>query len=410
MAPKKSTGSKKQKTGASSSASAQVPVHAQDRFSGPAQYARFQELQARKIWPEMEFSIIADGKHVSFVQAIEALGWTKLMDPERYVHPELVREFYANALPTDRSQPFPYMTTVRGLHIRFDRDAINDFLGKPYTRDGEDDLCDYAATLARGNWDVPGMTELLLLPGRNLIIGKYALPVRAKGEDLTPLARLALLFILHNVIPRSHISDATMPTLGLIYSFYKGYQLDIAKIISKELKDAVLSGTEKKTRPNMLPFPALIMGLIREARVVFSANFHDPLGTIDDQHVERWCYPKKPIQTEQPAPPQFHEQQPAPPQFTDQQLLYHLMDQNAANHRADDYLYQAMYQMSLNHPLYDPSHFYSQVAWPGDRPSFGDGVGTSAGANIDGDDDPIDEEAANAFVDDDGDEENTMED
>ncbi|GAU47732.1 hypothetical protein TSUD_386910 [Trifolium subterraneum] len=375
MAPKKSTGSKKQKTGASSSAPAQVPAHAQNRFSGPAQYARFQELQARKIWPKKEFSIVVDGKHGSSVEAIEALGWTKLMDPERYVHPELVREFYANALPTDRSQSFPYMTTVRGRHIRFDRDAINDFLGKPYTRDGEDDLCDYAATLARGNWDVPGMTELLLLPGRNLIYGKFGLPVRAKGEDLTPLARLALLFILHNVIPRSHISDATMPTLGLIYSFYKGYQVDIAKIISKELKDAVLSGTEKRTRPSMLPFPALIMGLIREARVVFSANFHDPLGTIDDPH-----------------------------------LLYHLMDQNAANHRADDYLYQAMYQMSLNQPLYDPSHFYSQVAWPGDRPSFGDGVGTSAGANIDGDDDPIDEEAANAFVDDDGDGENTMED
>ncbi|GAU26557.1 hypothetical protein TSUD_266710 [Trifolium subterraneum] len=289
------------------------------------------------------------------------------MDPERYVHPELVREFYANALPTDRSQPFSYMTTVRNRHIRFDRDAINEFLGKPYNRDNEDDICDYAANLARDNWDAPGITELLLLPGCNLIYGKSGLLVRAKGEDLTPLARLALLFVLHNVIPRSHVSDATMPIMGLIYCFYKGYQVDIAKIISKELKDAVLSGTEKKTRPNMLPFPALIMGLIRKVRVMFSATFRDPLGKIDDPH-------------------------------------------NAANHHADDYLYQAMYQMSLNQPLYDPSHFYSQVAWPGDRPSFGDGVGTSAGANVDGDDDPIDEEAANAFVDDDGDEENTMED
>ncbi|GAU34191.1 hypothetical protein TSUD_162920 [Trifolium subterraneum] len=382
MAPKKSTGSKKQKTGASSSAPAQVPAHAQNRFSGPEQYARFQELQARKIWPEKEFSIVVDGKHGGFVEAIEALGWTKLMDPERYVHPELVREFYANALLMDRSQPLPFMTTVRGRHIRFDRDAINDFLGKPYTRDGEDDICDYAATLARGNWDVPGMTELLLLPGRNLIYGKSGLPVRAKGEDLTPLARLALLFVLHNVIPRSHILDATMPILGLIYSFYKGYQVDIAKIISKELKDAVLSGTEKKTRPSMLPFPALIMRLIREARVVFSANFHDPLGTIDDPHVERWSYPKKPIQTEQPAP-------------------LNSMNNNQAPLN------------SLTSSSYTTSWIRMRriiVAWPGDRPSFGDGVGTSAGANIDGDDDPIDEAAANAFVDDDGDGENTMED
>ncbi|GAU26556.1 hypothetical protein TSUD_266700 [Trifolium subterraneum] len=273
------SGSKKQKTGVSSSVPAQVPANVQDRFSGPAQYERFQELQARNIWPEKEFSIIADGKHGNFVEAIETLGWGKLMDPER---------------------------------------------------DSEDDLCNYAANLARGNWDAPGITELLLLPGCNLIYGKSGLPVRAKGEDLTPLARLALLFVLHNVIPRSHVSDATMPILGLIYCFYKGYQVDIAKIISKELKDAVLSGTEKKIRPNMVPFTALIMGLIRKARVMFSATFRDPLGKIDDPHVE--------------------------------------------------------------------------------RPSFGDGVGTSAGANVDGDDDPIDEEAANAFVDDDSDEENTMED
>jgi hypothetical protein len=55
MAPKKSTGSKKQKTNASSSTPAQVPANIQDRFSGPAQYERFQELQARKFWPEKEF-------------------------------------------------------------------------------------------------------------------------------------------------------------------------------------------------------------------------------------------------------------------------------------------------------------------------------------------------------------------
>ncbi|GAU51460.1 hypothetical protein TSUD_413570 [Trifolium subterraneum] len=315
MAQKKSTGNKKQKISASSNTPTQVPANVQDSFSGPAQYERFQELQARKIWPEKEFSILVNGKHGSFVEAIETLGWGKLMDPERYVNPELVREFYANALPTYLSQPFPYMTMVRNRHIRFDRDAINDFLGKPYNRADEDDLCDYAATLARGNWDVPGMTKLLLLPGRNIIYGKSGLPVREKGEDMTPLARLALIFLLHNVIPRSHNSDATMPILGLIYCFYKGNQVDIAKVISQELKDDVLSGTEKRIRPNMLPFPALIMGLIRKAR----------------------------------------------------------------------------------------------VAWPGDMPSFGDGVGTSAGANVDGDDDPIDEEAANAFVDDEGDEENTME-
>ncbi|GAU42855.1 hypothetical protein TSUD_13230 [Trifolium subterraneum] len=358
MSPKKSTGNKKQKIGANASTTAQVPANFQDIFFDPAQFARFQELQARKIWPENEFSIMANGKHRSFVEAIENLGWGKLIDPGRYINPELVSEFYANALPTDLTQSFPYTTKVRNRHIRFDRDAINDFLGKPYTRESEDDLCDYVVTLAQG------------------------LPLGEKGEDMIPMARLALLFILHNVIPRSHISDVTMPNLGLIYCLFKGSQVDIAKVISQELKEVFLSSTGKKKQSQH----------------------------IDDKHVERWCYPKKSIQTQQLALPQFNDQQPNPPQFTDQQLMYHLMDHNTANHRADVNLYEAMYQMSLNQPLCEPSHFYSQVAWPGDMPQFGDGVGTFAGANDDGVDDPIDEDAADAFVSNEGDGENTVED
>ncbi|MCI52978.1 hypothetical protein A2U01_0074224, partial [Trifolium medium] len=39
------------------------------------------------------------------------------------------------------------------------------------------------------------------------------------------------------------------------------------------------------------------------------------------------------------------------------------------------------------------------IAWPGDRPQFGDGAGTSAGAAAEGDDDDdVDNAVADAFV------------
>ncbi|CAJ2661680.1 unnamed protein product [Trifolium pratense] len=420
MAPKKATGSKKQKTGSSASAPVDVPPNVEGRFVGPPQFAKFQELQLRKLWYEKEFPISPTGPHRSFIEAIQALGWGKLLEPEIYINDEVVREFYANAFPTDLTQPFPFITTVRGRPVRFDRDAINKFLGKPYTRESEEDMCDYAVTLAKGNWDAPGITELLLLPGHNLTYNDKGLPLRVKAENLTPVARLGLLFILHNVIPWSHISDATMPIVGFLYFLFKKTPVDVAQVIANELKEVVLSGVFDRTRANcLLPFPALIMGLIEKARIIVPANFRSKIGKIDDKHIERWCTPKTPIQTQPPAstqaPPQFTP--PPHPQFSDQQLLYHIMDQNAANHRADAYLYQAMYQMSLNQPLYDPSQFYSHVAWPGDRPQFGEGAGASgagasgAGANVGDDDDPIDERAADAFVSDEGDgDDDTMED
>ncbi|MCI54942.1 hypothetical protein A2U01_0076192, partial [Trifolium medium] len=61
------------------------------------------------------------------------------------------------------------------------------------------------------------MVRMLLLPDRNLQYSRQNIPLRAKGEDMTPVARLALLFILHNVLPRSHLSDAPMNILGLVH-------------------------------------------------------------------------------------------------------------------------------------------------------------------------------------------------
>ncbi|MCI26462.1 hypothetical protein A2U01_0047657 [Trifolium medium] len=61
-----------------------------------------------------------------------------------------------------------------------------------------------------------------------------------------------------------------------------------------------------------------------------------------------------------------------------------------------------MYHMSLNQHMMEPSLFQTHIAWPGDRPQFGDGAGTSAGA---GDDDDVDNAAADAFEEDGDDDE-----
>ncbi|MCI54834.1 hypothetical protein A2U01_0076084, partial [Trifolium medium] len=88
MAPKKPTGTKKLKTGASTSRAAQ-PFDS-DRFSCPVQFERYKALQRRKIWAGKLFSITPDGKYNSFIEAIDDRSWGTLINPPHSINVELV--------------------------------------------------------------------------------------------------------------------------------------------------------------------------------------------------------------------------------------------------------------------------------------------------------------------------------
>ncbi|MCI05330.1 hypothetical protein A2U01_0026381 [Trifolium medium] len=195
-----------------------------------------------------------------------------------------------------------------------------------------------------------------------------------------------------------------MNITGLLHFIHDGKDLDIARIISTEMKSIASSGVTDFSRPKCpLAFPGLIMGLITKARITIPQHVHEQLGTIDDNYVHRHCKPKRNTTPAAPEhPTASHEASAAPTQsFTDQQLLYHLMDQNATNHRADVTMYEAMYRMSMSEPLMEPTLFQTHIARPGDRPPFGEGASTAAAAAGDGvDDDAFDQAAADAFIDD----------
>ncbi|GAU14935.1 hypothetical protein TSUD_47280 [Trifolium subterraneum] len=143
------------------------------------------------------------------------------------------------------------------------------------------------------------------------------------------------------------------------------------------------------------------MGLIKDERIPVPQHYHQTLERIDDVYVNRYCKPKPEETTTAPVHPAApHGVTSIDPML--QNWFHHTWDQNTANHRADIAMYEAMYRMSLQQPLDEPSMFQTHIAWPGDRPNFVGGAGVEAGT--DGDragaaDDDIDEAAANAFVD-----------
>ncbi|MCI23497.1 hypothetical protein A2U01_0044677, partial [Trifolium medium] len=186
---------------------------------------------------------------------------------------------------------------VRGRALGFDRDAINEYLGNPYQLQGDDGLCPYGHVLAKGNWNVQAMTEKLLILGCTFRCNRVNQPLRAMRDEMKVKVQLVLLFILYNLLPRSHLSDAPMNIAGLLYMVTAGTDVDIARVISNEMKAIACSGVTDLARPKCpLAYPALIMGLIKKVRILIPPLVHEHLGVIDDRHVVRHCKAKQPEQ------------------------------------------------------------------------------------------------------------------
>lgn len=118
----RSSASKKRKVG---STSRTVPIQFDtEKFVGSKQATRYVALEKRKIFPEKRFIINPEGTYWTFVGLIHSKKWDRLISPLEHYDIEIVREFYANALPND-DEPFTWTTRVSGRTVAFDRDAIN---------------------------------------------------------------------------------------------------------------------------------------------------------------------------------------------------------------------------------------------------------------------------------------------
>ncbi|GAU51860.1 hypothetical protein TSUD_416440 [Trifolium subterraneum] len=415
MAPKKSSGpgTKKRKTSGSARGSRSYDAL---RFLGPDQQARFAELQGRTVWPERRFFLNPQGANRAVQDILVSRKWNKLLEPPLKLNYEVVREFYANAIPIGQ-EPYNFTTVVRGRQIHFDRDTLNRFLGEPSNLDS-DQLCEYSEMLVRQNWPVEDMVRDIFIEGESFQLNNQREERRAIKETLTIPAQIIHLLICYNLKPRSHVHTAPMDRATLIWYILTGREVDIARVIANEMRSVAESGIKNDAKP-VLPYPGLIIGLCEAEHVHIPAIVsHTTDKLINDKYIKRYCKLKEVQQQpqQQPQAPQLPaaplhpvEPQQAYPNIDPrlQNWFYHTWDQNTSNHRALTVLQESMYRMQLdqgvpvNHDyqVMDPQHFQTHIAWPGDRPQFTGGAETS---NVGGDnDDSIDEAAADAM--DDGD-------
>jgi hypothetical protein len=112
------------------------------RFKSRYHQERYVELLDQNMWTERVFNLKPNRPYGEIAKLLKNQGWDRVCNPITDLNAELVREFYANALPENPlTDPFPYETVVRGRTISFDRAAINKYLGNPFqlSRDHEYD-------------------------------------------------------------------------------------------------------------------------------------------------------------------------------------------------------------------------------------------------------------------------------
>jgi len=328
MAPKKPTNTGKRRIGETSAPQPPPSNRAfeRERFRTRYHQDRYVALLQQAMWPERVFNLDPEGPFEDIAKLFLDQGWTRLLNPITNLNAELVREFYANALPENpHTNPFIYETFVCGRVIRFDREAINQYLGNPFPILYQDDLDDFHAKQNNGHFTLLGpheeIKQFILLEGCNYDVSDAGREYRAQYKALTNHAKIIQKFILYNVIPNSHLSDYIVEICPLIYYILKGIKVDIARTIAWELRKVILQG--KGERETRLSFPGLIMGLIKDSGIRLPNAIHEKIrNPINDAFISRYIMGEtktgKSKQTSSsqappPQPEQHNEPTPIPP-------------------------------------------------------------------------------------------------
>lgn len=133
------------------------------------------------------------------------------------------------------------MTMVRGREVPFSRDAISAYLGNPLTLE-ERARCEYVKSLARGNWNIELVKNALVMTGKSYEVNASGAPNKFLRKKLKTAARVMMTLVFYNIRPRSHTTSIPLDIAYLLYYILDNREVDIARIISNEIKLIFKSG------------------------------------------------------------------------------------------------------------------------------------------------------------------------
>ncbi|KAF1864627.1 hypothetical protein Lal_00039259 [Lupinus albus] len=321
--------------------------------------------------------------------------WWILAIPNEKFDSDVVMEFYANAYPLDEGgEELAYKTWVRGKTVLFDRDTINDLLGNPYdvTVEPEDEyhwMLQKSRTLIQGGFSPGGTASELCIPRKSYSSNAEGQPKRIYRKHMTSLAQLWMIFLLHNVIPNSHVSSLPLVHCHLLYTVMQRLTIDVAGIIAKEMFKTVVRvgkkgcGSDQNRKAETSYHFALCPSKLKEESSQQQGLESNP--------------PPPPPQSEPSQQPPLPYSAPPPELSIPEQLqrltmhMEHLELQNEILRQGQVFqqqgLFAAFQSLSPGNQFWGSTDtFTQQFPWPGVRPNFPEGAGTSGHAAGEADD------------------------
>lgn len=173
-----------------------------------------------------------------------------------------------------------------------------------------------------------------------------------------------------------------------------GMMVDVASIISEELRRIAISGTKFGRKASMLFYPGLITGLCMKSHVPIHAEIHLTITSIVNDHfISRFV--QGPMDRAKGAAPSSARPRSRRPQGFDQMAFAtYCCDNFEASMRSQEFLFDSMQQQYQNSFLAPEARSFPTRAeydafsnWPVGRPTFLGGAGGSGGAHASGEDD-----------------------
>ncbi|XP_058724813.1 uncharacterized protein LOC131596225 [Vicia villosa] len=198
------------------------------RFLGPSQKARFAQLASRTILPEKLVVPKDQSEYNMLWSYFEHRKWDRVFDPYKEVNMDIVREFYANAIKlTPYTIAYNYETFVRGHTIRFDRQAVSEFLGNPLELP-EGEKCYYRKHLLKTTHRLDDVSRKICIKGKGPVLGKNGAPIHCHRKNLNIDARAVLTIMSYNIRPWAHVTTIPMDATLLIRVLVSRHSVDIA--------------------------------------------------------------------------------------------------------------------------------------------------------------------------------------
>lgn len=149
--------------------------------------------------------------------------------------------------------------------------------------------------------NIEEISATIFLEGQKVQLNALGVPIRYQRDDLTTIAEVFLILILHNIRPKSHTSTFTLDTANLIFHLVNGRHVDMTHIIADELKMVVESGRQPGTKPSFpLVYPGLIMGLCMSTHMVLTPHVHETITRpIEDANISNYCTSRRTRETRQ---------------------------------------------------------------------------------------------------------------